>query len=322
MKKVIYWTVFLIIAAAVGFAAYKFYLQQQANDQQRLEEYQALEQVRMAQAEQLSSLKNERESVKSEIEEINAQLSAAESQVSMVNVLFRGPYAEILGSAKELLDSYSVKGTLLLTRSAYPGQTDCLSVEEVQILTDAGWDLCVPCMSAASLESFLKKISSDGLPVPSALYADSNTSDAEIQSLIQEFGFKAVICEGARTLNITEDVLVLASYSHVGDTDAVDKIFDNLRTTPGRVCVTASFASTGSSVLDSADLYDATRMKSILAYCTRYGIQVSSLAEMLAADEPIDTAALNQRLEELNQRLEEIETEITESTYSDNNTSK
>ncbi len=318
VKKVIYWTVFLIIAAALAFAAYRFIQQQQANDQQRLEEYLALEEVRRAQAEQLSSLKNERESVKREIEEIEKALNAAENQVGMVNVLFRGAYREILDSAKGLLDAYDMKGTLLLTESMYPGQEGCLSLENVKALTDAGWDLCVPCMSTQRLEQFIQKITGDGLPVPSALYAYANISDAEIQTLIQQFGFQAVICEGARTLNITETPIVLASYSHVGETETVDKIFDGLRKNPGRICVTVSYTSAGNSVLDSTDLYDASRMKSILNYCAYYGIQVSTVSEMIAADAPIDTVSLTQRLAELNQRLEEIEAEITESTYSDN----
>lgn len=306
MKKV---TVFLIaVVVAIAFAFLVPAMLQKEQAQKR--EAERIARIREEQLEQLRPLMSEKQTLQRAINKANSALAGDQKQAGMTAILYRSPSQQLQEDVLKLMNTYGIRGTILITPQAFPGQEGYLSVNELQRLTDAGWDLCVPYMDEDALAQLLNQILQYGLPTPQSLLLEDEAANA-MASYIGKYGFKAVICMGQEPEAPLNDALSVRAYSHRENSTTINAIFEPLQSSRSYIAVTVGFAA------EDADAYSNTRMVSILDYCAYYGIAVAPVSE-LAADHLLATSAiedkteLTTKLEQLNQRLTEVQQQIDE----------
>lgn len=307
MKKV---TVFLIaVVVAIAFAFLVPAMLQKEQAQKR--EAERIARIREEQLEQLRPLMSEKQTLQRAINEANSALAGDQKQAGMTAILYRSSSQQLQEDALKLMNTYGIKGTILITPQAFPGQEGYLSVDELRGLTDAGWDLCVPYMDEDALAQLLNQISQYGLPTPQSLLLENEAAANAMASYIGKYGFKAVICMGQEPEAPLNDALSVRAYSHRENSTTINAVFEPLQSGRSYIAVTVGFAA------EDADAYSNTRMVSILDYCAYYGIAVAPVSE-LAADHLLATSAIKDKtelttnLEQLNQRLAEVQQQIDE----------
>lgn len=307
MKKV---TVFLIaVLAAIALAVLVLTLV--SKEQFRQREAEQVARLRQEQIDQLRPLMSEKQTLQREINEVNASISGNERQSGMATILYRSPSQHMQEDALNLMHTYSIEGTILITPQAFPGQEGYMSVDALRELTDAGWDLCVPHMDERAMAQLLARISQCGLPAPQSLLFEKESMDAGITSYVTKFNFKTVICTGQVSEADSESVFFIHAYSHREDSAKINAVFEPLQSDRNYIVITVDFT------VDDADEYNHARMESILDYCAYYEIAVAPISE-LAADNQLyeswreNKAVLTAKLEQLNQQLADVQQQIDE----------
>ena len=307
MKKV---TVFLIaVLAAIALAVLVLTLVSKEQFRQRETEQAA--RLRQEQIDQLRPLMSEKQTLQREINEVNASISGNERQSGMATILYCSPSQHMQEDALNLMHTYSIEGTILITPQALPGQEGYMSVDVLRELTDAGWDLCVPYMDERAMTQLLDRISQCGLPAPQSLLFEKESMDAGIASYVAKFNFKTVIYTGRVSVTDSESVFFIHAYSHREDSAKINAVFETLQSGRNYIVITVDFT------VDDADEYNHARMESILDYCAYYEIAVAPISE-LAADNQLyeswreNKAVLTAKLEQLNQQLADVQQQIDE----------
>ena len=229
----------------------------------------------------------------------------------MATILYRSPSQRMQEDALNLMHTYSIEGTILITPQAFPGQEGYMSVDALRELTDAGWDLCVPYMDERAMAQLLDRISQYGLPEPQSLFFEKENMDAGITSYVTKFNFKTVIHTDQVSEADSESVFFIHAYSHREDSAKINAVFEPLQSGRNYIVVTVGFT------MDDADEYNHARMESILDYCAYYEIAVAPISE-LAADNRLfeswreNKAVLTAKLEQLKQLLADVQQKIDE----------
>lgn len=307
MKKV---TVFLIaVLAAIALAVLVLTLVSKEKFRQREAEQAA--RLRQEQIDQLRPLMSEKQTLQRKINETNASISGNERQSGMATILYRSPSQRMQEDALNLMHTYSIEGTILITPQAFPGQEGYMSVDALRELTDAGWDLCVPYMDERAMTQLLVRISQCGLPAPQSLLFEKESIDTGITSYVTNFNFKTVIHTGQVSEADSESAFFIHAYSHRENSAKINAVFEPLQSGRNYIVITVDFT------VDDADEYNHARMESILDYCTYYEIAVVPISEIAADNQLIESwrenkAVLTAKLEQLNQQLADVQQQIDE----------
>lgn len=298
--------VMLLALATLSLAVFASALVSRERAQQKEAQQAAL--LRQAQIDQLRPLMRERQALQREIHEIRGALSEKERKAGMAAILYRSPSQRLQENALGLMHAYGVQGTILLTPQAFPGEEGYLSVDALRELTDAGWDLCVPCLNADDMRQLLDRIDQCGLPAPQSLFLEENMH-AQAAACAAQWGLNGVIYTGQMAESTSETVFAVRAYSHQTDAAAINAAFEPLQSGRSYLAVTVGFDAT------DADAYNHDRMDSILDYCVYYGITVAPVSALAADGLPAsaasaDQAALAEKLEGLNQQLADVRQQI------------
>ncbi len=305
MKKKIGFACIILLIIALAGCTVMMVKKNRADQQAAQERLAALQQ---AQTEELVPLRAKETELQQKIAALQETITGGTKQVGSAVVLFREPSAKITGEIQQIMDTYKVQGTILLSPDTLPGTGDYLSVREMVTLTDAGWDLCVPYLPEDEMEQLLATIRACALPTPVALYIDEETTvDTDLSDYMNRFGLQAVITWDHT--EIPSGVVSIAAHSHREEKESINTLFDSLRSTRAYVAVTVGFGNADS------DAYSATRLNNILNYCAYYAITVTTVTNIAQEaqtlpDADLDTEALTQQLQEATQELEDVQAQI------------
>ena len=305
MKKKIGFACIILLIIALAGCTVMMVKKNRADQQAAQERLAALQQ---AQTEELVPLRAKETELQQKIAALQETITGGTKQVGSAVVLFREPSVKITGEIQQIMDTYKVQGTILLSPDALPGTGDYLSVREMVTLTDAGWDLCVPYLPEDEMEQLLATIRACALPTPVALYIDEETTvDTGLSAYMNRFGLQAVITWD--NTEIPGGVVSIAAHSHREEKESINTLFDSLRSTRTYVAVTVGFGNSDS------DAYSATRLNNILNYCAYYAITVTTVTNIAQEaqtlpDADLDTETLTQQLQEATQELEDVQAQI------------
>lgn len=236
-----------------------------------------------------------------------------------LNVLFTSPDALILSEILPIMDEYGYPATIAISENDFPGNRGCLTADDVRMLCDKGWDLCVTTDGDMDkLSALLSRMADAELPESQAVYFPNGDCDVSMEDSLKELGFEIVIqYNGNAPLNYDSEKLQLYYVMACGTRDS--NYYTVQHAVTGRNC---SLITIGFS--DPREYYSADDLIEDLNYFAECEmndeITVTNTADAYAAQRSYDeeyeeTAAYTAvRSAEIAARVQELRSELSELT--------
>lgn len=186
MKKVVIWTITLLIVAAS--AAGMWYMRK--NERQA-----ATQQWAMAQAYEgeIRSLYNKRSGVEAQLAELDEAVSGAGLDLGTVMVMFAEPDARIVTEIAPAMKEYNYTGIIAVSDDSFPGDEGCMSAEDLQSLIRRGWELCITVTKETKPAALIQRMQESDLPLPVFAYFPTNDYGDSWRDALESLNLTAVI---------------------------------------------------------------------------------------------------------------------------------
>ncbi|MGM9552189.1 MAG: hypothetical protein ACI3XA_08045 [Clostridia bacterium] len=193
MKKIIALVVSALLVVS-GVMIYSTYADRKAQSQ-KLEEI----------SNRIVQLNIKKNKAEKEMAQLNKELED-ELRIGSYMVLFFDDLTENLYTdIYPLLDSYGLKGTIVMKNSLIPGEADAISVDHFNMLLDKGWDTAIGCnddinmakddapeLLGKYLDEYITKLEEADIEIPLTFCFDDGRYSKRFESVIGEYGFKVI----------------------------------------------------------------------------------------------------------------------------------
>lgn len=245
------------------------------------------------------------------------QHSLAESGVypGSLNVLFTAPDALILSEILPIMDEFGYPATIAVSEKNFPGSRGCLTVDDIRMLCDKGWDLCVTTDGDMDkLSALLTRMADAELPTPQTVYFPNGDCDISMEDSLKALGFQIVIqYNGNGPLNHDSQKIQLYYVMACGTRDS--NYYTVQHAVTGRNCslITIGFSDpreyySSDDLIEDLEYFAECEMN---AEVTVTNITDAYAAQLSYDEEYAETAAYTAaRTAEINARVQELRGEL------------
>ena len=141
-----------------------------------------------------------KEQLEQELVDLQKDYEQSRKKKATVQVVFTSLDSQVYTLCYPVLKEYGFAGVLALSEKNLPGDTGCMTKEQFQELTDAGWTTCILWDSTKAVDkwypSLKKKLDKAGIEPSKAMYFPMNTYKNSYDKKLKELGFKIAAHHG------------------------------------------------------------------------------------------------------------------------------
>ncbi len=139
----------------------------------------------------------QQEQLEQELEDLDKMYEKSKSPCAVTQVLFTELNEQVYTQCYPILKEFEYKGILALSDTQFPGEADCMSIEQFQELIAEGWKICITWQTNENVNTwwtrFQSKLTSLGVEAGNTVYFPKGTYSAEMDSALQELGFTIAV---------------------------------------------------------------------------------------------------------------------------------
>lgn len=189
--------VVVAIIITIGFSIFFFWRENQMKKERDVY-YAQME-------EEMASLTEEKQQLENELSKLKKDYNNTKG-ISSVVLLFTDLNENIYTDIYPLMKESGFVGTLTISPTIFPGQENCLSLEQFKELLTAGWQCCLKWDDSADLDQWLKSckevVKNAGIELPDAVYFPKNSYQKIYDDILKKQGILAVVHHGEEDLPI------------------------------------------------------------------------------------------------------------------------
>jgi len=146
----------------------------------RMTEAERIAQAALDYNDEMTQLRIKKSELERQIETLQKAQDAELGNLGTAVVLCTEP-DETAQKAIAQMDAYGYVGVLAVSDQSFPGDPGCMTVQEVNALTDRGWELCLSADRETDINALYDRTAEAGLAAPTALYLpDEAGTDAQL----------------------------------------------------------------------------------------------------------------------------------------------
>ncbi|MBR3290035.1 MAG: hypothetical protein IKI63_04575 [Clostridia bacterium] len=178
----------LVVALIVAF----FVIHRQREAEQNVQRQQAAWECEQA----LAPLRQQRDELLNQIEDLNTRLRGGDLFLGSVMMLFVQPNDDILTDTLPTLQKEEYPCIVCCEPGSFPGDKNCISVEQARELVDLGWEFGLSLVPEDDVAALCEEMTDLGLPSPTVAYyplANFNADDPEQEQNLLAQGITTVL---------------------------------------------------------------------------------------------------------------------------------
>lgn len=176
------------IVLAIGLFAFVGIVQKQENKKENRQEL-VYEQSR--------PLSVKKEELEQELETLQRTYEKSVSPRASVQVLFTDLDEQVYTMCYPIMKEYEYTGILTVSVTQLPGEKDCMTKEQFQELTAAGWKVCVIWQTEGNAKKWWpnlqNKLTVLGIEASTTMYFPTGTYQSEMDEILLELGFHSAV---------------------------------------------------------------------------------------------------------------------------------
>ncbi len=150
----------------------------------------------------LEPLRTEKNQIEAEIVNLQTEYDDLVNGTGNLIFMFKDVNNHLYTEIKDELTKRDMIGTILLSKEEFPGQKDCMTMNQFKEMIDMGWKYYINWETGEEKEEWLaywtKKMNDNGLEMPKVVHFETNAYSEELDSFMTENGFEALIHQGLR----------------------------------------------------------------------------------------------------------------------------
>lgn len=191
--------VFVAIIITIGFLIFFFWREDQMKKEMD---------VHYAQMEQdMKSLNQEKEQLENDLSNLEKSYNNETQGMSSVVFLFTNLDENIYTDIYPTMKEYGFVGMLTLSPTIFPGQDNCLSLEQFNELIKMGWQCCLKWDESEDIDKWLESCKTvakkAGIELPETVYFPENSYRSEYNGSLMKQGISIVVHHGEEKLSLT-----------------------------------------------------------------------------------------------------------------------
>ena len=136
---------------------------------------------------------SERTRLENELSAAANTLPEAGLDLGSVIILFTEPHADIFLSAAPRMRENSYVGIISVSDTYFPGERNCLTVEETQTLLGEGWELALTATVGADMQALQQRLRDAGLPAATCAYITQTGDTTDWETELEDLDLTALI---------------------------------------------------------------------------------------------------------------------------------
>ena len=160
----------------------------------------------------LNELYNQREDLNDRIRKIQRGENESRTNVNILTLVISEPDEELIKDMRRNLDQYSFPVCVCVTEKNFPGEKDCISVQEMQEVIDNGWEFVIAPEKPEDIRKISDKLAGAGLKKATAVYIkkikDEKILDRMLEAVVNA-DIHTVFAEQNGKISDTEDYTVI-----------------------------------------------------------------------------------------------------------------
>lgn len=157
--------------------------------------------------EEMESLTKEKQQLENDLSNLEKNYNNETQGISSVVFLFTDLNENIYTDIYPLMKEYGFVGTLTLSPTTFPGQDNCLSLEQFSELIKMGWQCCLKWDESNDIDKWLESCKDiakkAGINLPEVVYFPENSYRSEYDESLIRQGISIVVHHGEEKLSLT-----------------------------------------------------------------------------------------------------------------------
>lgn len=157
--------------------------------------------------EEMESLTKEKQQLENDLSNLEKNYNNETQGISSVVFLFTDLNENIYTDIYPLMKEYGFVGTLTLSPTTFPGQDNCLSLEQFSELIKMGWQCCLKWDESEDIDKWLESCKAvakkAGIGLPEVVYFPENSYRSEYNGNLMKQGISIIVHHGEEELTLT-----------------------------------------------------------------------------------------------------------------------